>query len=637
MAEDKNSQKVEIYLSGHDFPKLDLMSKSDPFLVLYSKTGSANNWRELGRTETIMDNHFPVFEKRFQMSYIFEQEQNLRIEAYDEDEKNVRNLSSHDYVGAVEFILGEVVHHPGGSMRKVLMADRNRGKNAERKVRNKKSKKYTTITITVEEIAQCNHLIHLTLGASKLPKMDWFGAADPFLEFFRMGQGDSSSAKMVKVFSTEVIKNTKNPVWKPIKLSAAAICNGDFDRPLVIKCQDWNKDGTSDLIGEIQTNLNEIIKMQGQSLPFTLPGKAGKNRGILNVRRSLLEERYTFVEYLRGGLDMRLLLAIDFTGSNGHYLDYGTLHYRPKNTGTSQYMDAIAEVGRIVEVYNKDKIFASWGFGARVGHENHTNHCFPLTLTDNPNVKGTEGILRAYNQALDSQKLNFSGPTLFEHIIKAAGRVANEKSAKEQVYSVLLILTDGVVNDMQKTINAIVDASNLPFSIIIVGIGSANFQNMEILDADDTPLVSSSGVRMDRDIVQFVPYRDFKFGERGSLAQAVLAELPDQVIEYYTKMKVWPNKPTAALLYGNNAFAAQTTVFSLDGMRERSTTAPMGSQVMYESNLYRSKTEIDVEDVKLPPGWERKVDKKTGKYFYVDHNTKKTSWSIPTFEGEANV
>jgi hypothetical protein len=31
----------------------------------------------------------------------------------------------------------------------------------------------------------------------------------------------------------------------------------------------------------------------------------------------------------------------------------------------------------------------------------------------------------------------------------------------------------------------------------------------------------------------------------------------------------------------------------------------------------------------LPYGWERRVDKKTGKNYFVDHNTKKTSWDDP--------
>ena len=52
-------------------------------------------------------------------------------------------------------------------------------------------------------------------------------------------------------------------------------------------------------------------------------------------------------------------------------------------------------------------------------------------------------------------------------------------------YNILMILTDGVINDMNETINVIVDASFLPISIIIIGIGYADFTNMNILDADD--------------------------------------------------------------------------------------------------------------------------------------------------------
>ena len=51
------------------------------------------------------------------------------------------------------------------------------------------------------------------------------------------------------------------------------------------------------------------------------------------------------------------------------------------------------------------------------------------------------------------------------------------------------------------TIDEIVKASELPMSIIIVGVGEANFDAMETLDADEAPLVSR-GVTMRRDIVQ---------------------------------------------------------------------------------------------------------------------------------------
>ena len=54
-----------------------------------------------------------------------------------------------------------------------------------------------------------------------------------------------------------------------------------------------------------------------------------------------------------------------------------------------------------------------------------------------------------------------------------------------QQYFILLMLTDGAISDMQNTKLAIIAASKLPMSIIIVGVGGADFDAMDELDADD--------------------------------------------------------------------------------------------------------------------------------------------------------
>lgn len=79
-----------------------------------------------------------------------------------------------------------------------------------------------------------------------------------------------------------------------------------------------------------------------------------------------------------------------------------------------------------------------------------------------------------------------------------------------QQYFILLILTDGVITDMSDTREAIVQASHLPMSVIIVGIGNADFSDMQMLDGNDGILRSPKGEPVLRDIVQFVPFRKFK-------------------------------------------------------------------------------------------------------------------------------
>ena len=83
-------------------------------------------------------------------------------------------------------------------------------------------------------------------------------------------------------------------------------------------------------------------------------------------------------------------------------------------------------------------------------------------------------------------------------------------SCPSQQYFVLLIITDGVITDMDQTLTAVVNASRLPMSIIIIGVGAADFGAMEFLDSDDKLLRSSRGDVAFRDIVQFVPFRAFK-------------------------------------------------------------------------------------------------------------------------------
>lgn len=47
-------------------------------------------------------------------------------------------------------------------------------------------------------------------------------------------------------------------------------------------------------------------------------------------------------------------------------------------------------------------------------------------------------------------------------------------------YYILLLITDGLINDTDATIDEIVRASGLPISIIIVGVGDEDFTAMDM-------------------------------------------------------------------------------------------------------------------------------------------------------------
>ena len=176
---------------------------------------------------------------------------------------------------------------------------------------------------------------------------------------------------------------------------------------------------------------------------------------------------------------------------------------------------------------------------------NRASHCFALNGDIfNPEVDGLPGVIEAYKSAL--KNVNLYGPTNFAPIMEMVCDMAEQARMAQQndKYFILMIVTDGIINDMQKTIDQVVRGSTLPMSIVIVGVGSDDFESMDILDADEVPLYSMKYKKnMESDIVQFVPFREHK-GNPQQLAREVLDEIPRQLMDYMRKNNIAPMPQT---------------------------------------------------------------------------------------------
>eukprot|EP00349_Pseudokeronopsis_sp_Brazil_P003677 CAMPEP_0202958088 /NCGR_PEP_ID=MMETSP1396-20130829/2430_1 /ASSEMBLY_ACC=CAM_ASM_000872 /TAXON_ID= /ORGANISM="Pseudokeronopsis sp., Strain Brazil" /LENGTH=110 /DNA_ID=CAMNT_0049675931 /DNA_START=1222 /DNA_END=1551 /DNA_ORIENTATION=+ len=109
------------------------------------------------------------------------------------------------------------------------------------------------------------------------------------------------------------------------------------------------------------------------------------------------------------------------------------------------------------------------------------------------------------------------------------------------MYHIFLIITDGEIHDMQLTKQLVVDASSLPMSIIIIGVGNENFEMMQELDADDDVLRDARGRAAQRDVVQFVKFKDYRSAGIELLAEEVLREVPTQFVQYMMSRGIQPN------------------------------------------------------------------------------------------------
>lgn len=178
---------------------------------------------------------------------------------------------------------------------------------------------------------------------------------------------------------------------------------------------------------------------------------------------------------MSGGCKINLSVAIDYTASNGDQRhDPSSLHNR--DSQQNQYLQALRSVGNILQYYDDDKAIPAYGFGANIGNNPTTWHKFALNGDIfNPECDGIKGVEMAYRKTLEVCQLY--GPTNFSQIIDAVNTKieSQEVSQHNQEYNVLMILTDGIISDLEATIDQIVRGSKLGLSIIIVGVGNANF------------------------------------------------------------------------------------------------------------------------------------------------------------------
>ncbi|KAM6454545.1 copine-3 isoform 1-T2 [Liasis olivaceus] len=525
--------KVELTVSCNNLLDKDISSKSDPLCVLLQYT-SGQQWYEVDRTERIKNSLNPKFSKKFLIDYYFELVQKLKFGIFDIDNTTVQ-LNDDDFLGEFECTLGQIVSSKTLTRPLMLRNGRPAGKGV--------------ITISAEEIKD-NRVVILEVEARKLDNKDLFGKSDPYLEFHKQ----TSEGKWVMVHRTEVIKNNLNPVWRPFKISLNSLCYGDMDKAIKVECYDYDNDGSHDLIGTFQATMSKLKEASRHSpIEFECINekkrqkkKSYRNSGIVSFKHCEVITECTFLDYVMGGCQLNFTVGIDFTGSNGDPRSLDSLHYISPN-GVNEYLSAIWSVGMVIQDYDTDKLFPAFGFGAQIPPSWQVSHEFPLNFNpSNPFCNGIQGIVDAYRVCLPQVRLY--GPTNFSPIINHVARFAAATSQQRTAsqYFVLLIITDGVITDLDETRSAIVNASKLPMSIIIVGVGGADFSAMEFLDSDSGALRSRSGEAAIRDIVQFVPFRQFQNAPKEALAQSVLAEVPQQVVGYFSMYKLQPpNKPSA--------------------------------------------------------------------------------------------
>mmetsp|Transcript_31385 Transcript_31385/g.34265 ORF Transcript_31385/g.34265 Transcript_31385/m.34265 type:complete len:530 (+) Transcript_31385:81-1670(+) len=514
MPKDLLPQDLDIHICGKDLPSSTFGGPVSSFAVLSKLDINTNLFEEVGRTEWIGKNCNPEFVNTIRIVYHFETVQVYRVVFYQSPLEVVpQDLSTIPVVGVAEFDVSQFVVADSISDGRKSLPLSTRGFAEIR------------VIVAVEDLNILQFKLKGTLHSN-----NWVQNPHPYLVISRLAENSSTSSYIaskdnwirVVVYRNPTLR-TKTPDFGNLNLSIQKICNGDHHCPLKFEIYD---DINSKLIGELpQISVSQILRSNNIPLPL------GPQGGALTFINPQIIERRSWLDYIKY-INVSLSVSIDYTQSNGNQTLSDSLHFLDPSK-LNIYEQCIKAVGDVVIRYDSDKKVPVYGFGAKikdkVGRWGPTNHCFALTDEE---VVGVEGILEAYKTSFT--RLQLAGPSLLEPTIRHATELAKKAAESTLNYTIHLIITDGNVQDMEQTIDAIIDASSEPISFIIMGVGGGDedgeFTNMEILDSDDQ-LLASETKQAKRDIVQFVRYLPDM--NPTVLAAHVLQEIPDQITGFY--------------------------------------------------------------------------------------------------------
>lgn len=215
-----------------------------------------------------------------------------------------------------------------------------------------------------------------------------------------------------------------------------------------------------------------------------------------------------------------LIVAVDFTKSNEwqgkHTFNGKCLHYLdPTGAALNPYQQALSIISASLAPFDDDGLIPAYGFGCG---RTHDKSVFAFKANEEP-CNGLPEVLARYSEVAPVTSL--AGPTSFAPAIRKACEVVKRTGE----YHILLIIADGSItrsSDLpagqlstqeQETVQAIVEASALPLSIICVGVGDGPWEQMEEFD-DNIPQRAF-------DNFQFVPFTATLAKAHGSVPAAV--------------------------------------------------------------------------------------------------------------------
>jgi hypothetical protein len=204
---------MQLSYSASDLRDRDVLSKSDPMLIVYTK-GRDGVLEELGRTEVVLNSLSPTWITKHTITYQFHIVQTLVFRVYDVDTQfhnvdvKMLKLDEQQFLGEGSGVLSQIITRANRSLTLDLV-DREESTGSNR------ARKHGKLTVHAEECISSKTTTEIIFRCSDLESKDLFSRSGPFLVISKVVE----SGIPIPVCKTEVIKGDLKPTWRPVFLN----------------------------------------------------------------------------------------------------------------------------------------------------------------------------------------------------------------------------------------------------------------------------------------------------------------------------------------------------------------------------------------------------------------------------------
>lgn len=286
---------IEIHVSCKNLASLDIGTKSDSLCLF--ETEQKGKYIEEDRTEVVFDNSNPNYVRSFKTYNLSDSNKQIRFEIYDYDPKNQRNFELKDQIGYCITDIRYIASHLNQPINFNLKKYSKNGKRGQ-------------ITLIAHEYKQSNSNLQFIMQAMNLKKMKTFAKNNPFFEISK----PLENGHIIALYRSEALLKCYSCIFLEFTIPINSLTSKSGDQ-ITVTFFDYHKNKPPKMIGKCNISVKNL--MNSKNTTFDLKGeKDQKSVGQFKFTKLEIIQIPTFQDYLKSGIELKPITAIDFTSSN---------------------------------------------------------------------------------------------------------------------------------------------------------------------------------------------------------------------------------------------------------------------------------------------------------------------------------